>query len=620
MLHDNETDKDFLGFVVHEQLIRKVITDDANLPVTFGLFGDWGSGKTSILKILNSNLEKEPYKDDTIVIYFDSWVFEGYDDAKSALMQEITTQLVENKSLASEVKENVKDKAKKVFKSIKWLRALKWGATNLVIPGVAAYATGGFSLIPFLLGKLRENKDELIEKVTGEDGEKYLEEILQTSPAEPDYSSIREFRKEFSELIDATNKKRLVVLIDDLDRCSPHRIVENLEAIKLFLNVKRTAFVIAADEAIITDAVYSSYTTSLDNRTLQEKKNLGNDYLEKLIQVPYKLPRLSSMEVETYINMLLCKSCLDEVEFEELRLKFQDFVAENKNGIFDWEKISPLIQNEDIKKKIQPLANFMAPVSDIIASCMEGNPRLIKRFLNAYELRTNLLEVGGLGDQKTRLALLKLMVIERTDDKLFQELYRWQETQNDSHIEMLETLATEREAKYDDDIKAWNTPSMRNLMAQYPKFSEVDMKTIFWATRATYGSEMTGLTLTSQTVRDLISASLSDVTTDNLIENSFIPRIKSLSGGDYNDFFKLLDKKILSEPTQKNGYNVYYFCITNDLPNAFLSFKALLNKIPIGDIPGSLGAKFKTIKARYSKDSQFKDLFEGDTEISRAMK
>ena len=620
MLHDNETDKDFLGFVVHEQLIRKVITDDANLPVTFGLFGDWGSGKTSILKILNSNLEKEPYKDDTIVIYFDSWVFEGYDDAKSALMQEITTQLVENKSLASEVKENVKDKAKKVFKSIKWLRALKWGATNLVIPGVAAYVTGGFSLIPFLLGKLRENKDELIEKVTGEDGEKYLEEILQTSPAEPDYSSIREFRKDFSELIDATNKKRLVVLIDDLDRCSPHRIVENLEAIKLFLNVKRTAFVIAADEAIITDAVYSSYTTSLDNRTLQEKKNLGNDYLEKLIQVPYKLPRLSSMEVETYINMLLCKSCLNEIEFEELRLEFQDFVAENKNGIFDWEKISPLIQNEDIKKKIQPLANFMAPVSDIIASCMEGNPRLIKRFLNAYELRTNLLEVGGLGDQKTRLALLKLMVIERTDDKLFQELYRWQETQNDSHIEQLETLATEREAKYDDDIKAWNTPSMRNLMAQYPKFSEVDMKTLFWATRATYGSEMTGLTLTSQTVRDLISASLSDATTDNLIENSFIPRIKSLSGKDYNDFFKLLDKKILSEPTQKNGYNVYFFCITNDLPNAFLSFKALLNKIPIGDIPGSLGAKFKTIKAKYSKDSQFKDLFEGDAEISRAMK
>lgn len=620
MWHDNETDKDFLGFVVHEQLIRKVITDDTNLPVTFGLFGDWGSGKTSILKILKGDLEKEPYKDDTIVIYFDGWVFEGYDDAKSALMQEITTQLVDNKSLASEVKESVKEKAKKVFKSIKWLRALKWGATNLVIPGVAAYATGGLSLVPFIWEKLRENKDELIEKVTGEEGEKYIEEIIKTTPAEPDYSSVRDFRESFSDLINATKKKRLVVLIDDLDRCSPKRIVENLEAIKLFLNVDKTAFVIAADEAIITDAVYSVYTTSLENRSPAEKKNLGKDYLEKLIQVPYNLPRLSALEVETYINMLLCKSCLNETEFEELRLKFQDYIAENKNGIFDWGKISPLIKNEAIKNKIQPLANFMAPVSDIIANCMEGNPRLIKRFLNAYELRTNLLEVGGLDDQKTRLALLKLMVIERTDDKLFQQLYGWLEIQNDSHIERLEKLSAEGDAKYDDDIKAWNTPSMRNLMSQYPKFSEVDMKTLFWATRATYGSEMTGLTLTSQAVRELISASLSDVASDNMIEINFIPRIKALSGGDYNDFFKLLDKKILSEPTQMNGYKVYYFCVKNDLPNAFLSFKSLLEKIVIGDIPGSLGARFKAIKEKYPKDKKFQDLFKEDTEISRAMK
>ena len=118
MWHDNDTDKDFLGFVVHEQLIRKVITDDDNLPVTFGLFGDWGGGKTSILKILKKDLESEQYKKETIVIYFDGWVFEGYDDAKSALMQEITTQLVDHESLANEVKANVKEKAKKVLNLI----------------------------------------------------------------------------------------------------------------------------------------------------------------------------------------------------------------------------------------------------------------------------------------------------------------------------------------------------------------------------------------------------------------------------------------------------------------------------------------------------------------------
>lgn len=157
-------------------------------------------------------------------------------------------------------------------------------------------------------------------------------------------------------------------------------------------------------------------------------------------------------------------------------------------------------------------------------------------------------------------------------------------------------------------------------MAQYPKFSEVDMKTLFWATRATYGSTMTGLSLTSQTVRDLINATLSDVTTDNMLENNFLPQIKELHGGDYNDFFRLLDKKILSEPTKKNGYNVYFYCIKGELSNAFASLKSLLNKVSVEDIPGSLGAKFKEIKAKYPNDKKFQDLFKGDTEISRAMK
>ena len=157
-------------------------------------------------------------------------------------------------------------------------------------------------------------------------------------------------------------------------------------------------------------------------------------------------------------------------------------------------------------------------------------------------------------------------------------------------------------------------------MAQYPKFSEVDMKTLFWATRATYGSSMTGLTLTSQAVRDILTALFSDAVTDNLIENSFISRIKNLNGGDYNDFFKLLDKKIQSEPTQKNGYNVYYFCVKGDLPNAFASFKILLSKIPIEDIPGAMGNKFKAIKDKYPNDKKFQEFFKADTEISRAMK
>lgn len=79
MWTDNVTDQDFLGFDVHANLIKELIKDEKMLPITIGLFGDWGSGKSSILEVLKKEIEKEP---ETACIYFNGWVFEGYDDAK----------------------------------------------------------------------------------------------------------------------------------------------------------------------------------------------------------------------------------------------------------------------------------------------------------------------------------------------------------------------------------------------------------------------------------------------------------------------------------------------------------------------------------------------------------
>ncbi len=59
MWADNETDQDLLGFSIHADLLRSIITNPDMLPVTVGLFGDWGGGKSSILKILQRNLAEE---------------------------------------------------------------------------------------------------------------------------------------------------------------------------------------------------------------------------------------------------------------------------------------------------------------------------------------------------------------------------------------------------------------------------------------------------------------------------------------------------------------------------------------------------------------------------------
>ena len=72
----------------------------------------------------------------------------------------------------------------------------------------------------------------------------------QNLPAE-----VNEFRKAFDSLLEAAGVSQLIVLVDDLDRCLPDTAIETLEAIRLFVFTSKTAFVIAADEAMIEYAV-----------------------------------------------------------------------------------------------------------------------------------------------------------------------------------------------------------------------------------------------------------------------------------------------------------------------------------------------------------------------------
>ena len=108
MWADNETSEDLLGFKVHADLLVDVIKDDTVLPVTIGVFGDWGSGKSSILKIVEGELtggEEDGFNDGTLVLYFNGWIFEGYDDAKAALLESIIEKFDKHKTIGKKVKD-----------------------------------------------------------------------------------------------------------------------------------------------------------------------------------------------------------------------------------------------------------------------------------------------------------------------------------------------------------------------------------------------------------------------------------------------------------------------------------------------------------------------------------
>lgn len=620
MWADNETNEDLLGFSIHASLIKDVITNDKNLPVTVGLYGDWGSGKSSVLKILEKQLsEEESYKDDTIVIYFDGWIFEGYDDAKSALMQEIVSQLIENKTLKNEVKEQVKSKGKNVLRSINWMRTLQWSVKNLVLPGVAAYATGGLSLAPFLVSKFQENKDQLWEKLTGDKAVDYLEGLLKSKEQHADINAVRDFRKQFQDLIEATGKKRLVVLIDDLDRCTPRRIIDNLEAIKLFLNVDKTAFIVAADEYIVSCAVKGEYSRFTPEGNTYDKNSIGTAYMEKLIQIPYKLPRLTHKEVETYVSLLFCKSILPKQTFDTIHADYISFMKEVKFGVYGWNNIQNKLQGTD-QSRMQEIIGFITQLSNIISNCLKGNPRLIKRFLNAYELRLSLLKIGGIEDSRVEQTLIKLMILEYKHEPLFKQLYDWQQQSSGKPNEIvdIEKLALENANDYPDELKMWNEPALNKLITIKPLFSEVDLRELYWVSRDKLSDLVGGASLISSKVRSLFNKAMS-AATDNILQQTYIPEVKKLTGCELQDFYTLLDETVMSDPVDKKGYNLYYFCVNGNVELSYSQLLSLLSRINVKNIPVSLGNKFNSIREKYSGDVKFVNLLSANPKLVKAM-
>src|SRR6202034_2349710 len=124
----------------------------------------------------------------------------------------------------------------------------------------------------------------------------------------------------FQKLLDSLEGvKTVVVFVDDLDRCLDETIIFVFEAIRLFLQVSSTAFVLAANRDIVQAAINRRYPAANEGDPA-----LGKDYLEKIVQVEVTVPPLSEPEAETYLNLLFAQLRLNAADFERLRATAHD--------------------------------------------------------------------------------------------------------------------------------------------------------------------------------------------------------------------------------------------------------------------------------------------------------
>lgn len=520
MWSDNETTDDLFGFRVHADLIRELIMDPSVLPATIGVYGDWGGGKSSIMQMLRDDFEKqteghdaesEPYKG-VAVLYFNGWLFEGYDDAKAALLSSILTSLRDNKRFGPKLKAS----ACKLLKRVDYMRGVRMLFTGAIAGGVAA-ASGGVglaALLPALLGGgLAGAKDSASDAAKGA-----LEKGAETDPDEA-LSDIRQFRDDFAKMLSESDIKTLVVLIDDLDRCSPERIIENLEAIKLFLNVPNTAFVIGADRRIIRQAVAWRYRDALRASTLAEgqadpSERLVDDYLEKLIQIPYRLPRLSPSEIETYLTLLFCKRHLTSESYGRVCEEARKQRAEDRYRAFGQTHALEFLKGTTLPPNLSEALSIGAGIASQITDVLQGNPRQVKRFLNAFFLRRKLAEVAKLDEVKDEV-LVKLMLLEYAAPKLFDKLFAGMEG-NTGLVEILAVLEPKPDGKAvastsitKESLAEWTPMNRWLLMA--PALADVDLRDYMWVTRDRLGSTMTGMTMVPPIVRMVLKQLLSEM-------------------------------------------------------------------------------------------------------------
>jgi len=437
MWSDNETSIDLLGFQHLTKAACDIVKNERLLPATIGIYGDWGSGKSSLIQMLKAELEKD---EDIVVLSFNGWLFEGYEDAKTALMGTILEELLSHRNFLRKASEEAKKLGKRLLKRVNLLKVVT--ATGKLV--LAAKTAGIAPLVLGLSGSsdLVEAGKQLTEKAKSLDLPS-PEGLLKDQPrdeSEETHSirkTVREFRKDFSELLKQGNIKTLVVVIDDLDRCLPDTIIETLEAIKLFLFAEHTAFIIGTDEELVRYAVRKRFPEFPGDR-----REVGTAYLEKLIQFPIRVPPLGRSEVETYISLLFATlSGLSDTDLQKARESVvntppDDLLNPQFNLAVAQKMFSPL--NAELADRLA-LAQRITP---ILSTGTNGNPRQCKRFLNTLLMRLSMASSRGVALSQRVLA--KLMLLEYFKPEFFKQLAAAQLMQGGkpNEIARLEDAAT----------------------------------------------------------------------------------------------------------------------------------------------------------------------------------
>jgi len=281
------------GFDVYSEALTELIkSKELQTPFTIAIHGDWGSGKTSLMKTVCKTVEKKNDEDVKLrTIWFDAWEFERLSiPLWKVFLNRIMCKMTE--FVKEEGKKDLRDRLKQVGEGFLLL------SSDAILKKIIGISLDEIKKVKEKVGNDIKEIDSLREDLS-----KCIEEVLKN---------------------DSSGAQRIVIFIDDLDRCLPEHCVEVFESIKLFLSSENCVFIIGVNKEQICKAFQNKFGKGGPS---------GLHYMEKFIQLQFDLPRKNPIEVQSFLTDFATKKLKENPKTIEL---IASFIEPNPRKVKRW--------------------------------------------------------------------------------------------------------------------------------------------------------------------------------------------------------------------------------------------------------------------------------------------
>ncbi|GIH95227.1 P-loop NTPase fold protein [Planobispora siamensis] len=344
ILLDTPAKQPELGFPAIAAALATIIrTSEPRFAI--GIFGSWGSGKTTLMNAIADELAS----DQLVIVQFNAWRYEKEPHLIVPLLDTVRSALI-TWARAAQRRPEAAERARGIARKIGTV--------------VRAFATGLSAQVGLgSVAKVTFDVDKALQAMGA------AESDPADSPQSMYFAAFSQLSAAFDE-VQAAEFARIVVFVDDLDRCLPANALDLIESMKLFFDLPGFVFVVGVDQDVVERAVQEKFPAhtrpGANGPGAVDRTEL--EYVKKIFQVPYALPPMTAVQLDDLMRSIYATADLGEAQLG------------------------------DLKNRVRRYLGYIAVEGRI-------NPREVKRFINAYTLQTM---IRPKLDQDTVLALQTL--------------------------------------------------------------------------------------------------------------------------------------------------------------------------------------------------------------------